>query len=419
MKWYSLVFFAGFLFGCGPDSNAPDQSDTEALEGLDIDDPQVVKTLVEKAINEEILQKRGKKTQELYYEVNMEQPYTGWIKTLYDDGLICSLFEVRDGKNYGQRFHFFDSGRKALETGYKDGERHGKHVEWDPSGGGKKWLEGAYLNGEKHGVFRRWSGGVQLFEKQYEYGKLHGISTEFFPSENGAGKMSEEEYKNGKLHGRVVRWHSNGQNKVKEQYEDGKRQGSFSSWHENGQKSVQAEYRNDELNGPYTSWYANGQKQVLALFEDGREQELVVSYYESGQKQYEARYENGKVQGMEVSWYENGQRKSELERSKDKHVAGKVWLPDGSSCTKSNLKNGSGFLVNYDGEGNVEEGYEYKDGVLFKLYWYSDDGKVTEMVEHHDGEPLRSESYDLNGEVTKVYEMKDGEWEQRPLEPPN
>ena len=44
-------------------------------------------------------------------------------------------------------------------------------------------------------------------------------------------------------------------------------------------------------------------------------------------------------------------------------VDGNAWLPDGESCSVSDLKNGNGVLVVYDNDGTEVSRRRYKDGV--------------------------------------------------------
>jgi antitoxin component YwqK of YwqJK toxin-antitoxin module len=67
----------------------------------DLDDKETLDEIIAKAIDEDKLQKRGKKGEELYYAPNKQTPYTGWSKSMYDNEQIAGLVQLKDGKEDG------------------------------------------------------------------------------------------------------------------------------------------------------------------------------------------------------------------------------------------------------------------------------------------------------------------------------
>jgi formylglycine-generating enzyme len=184
----------------------------------DLDDKETLDEIIAEAIDEDKLQKRGKKGEELYYAPNKQTPYTGWSKSMYDNGQIAGLVQLKDGKEDGLTTLWYESGQKKYEQNLKGGELDGLQSGW-------------YKNGQKH---------LELMAKD---GKYHGPSTKWY--ENGQ-KEGEATFKDGNLDGLATGWHENGQKKIEGNWKDGKKIGIWYEWFNNGQKKSEDDYKDGE-----------------------------------------------------------------------------------------------------------------------------------------------------------------------------
>jgi antitoxin component YwqK of YwqJK toxin-antitoxin module len=150
------LFTALLMIGCGSPN---------------VDDPETLDKIIAEAVEEDKLQKRGKEGEELFYAPNKQTPYTGWSKSMYDDGQIKSLVQYKDGKVDGLWIEWFANGQKEEEANYKDGKLDGLVTGW-------------YDNGQKK------------YEVNFKDDKLDGLTTSW--DEHGL-KSGEGNYKDGKL----------------------------------------------------------------------------------------------------------------------------------------------------------------------------------------------------------------------------
>ena len=77
------------------------------------------------------------------------------------------------------------------------------------------------------------------------------------------------------------------------------------------------------------------------------------------------------------TWYENGQKESEVNFKDGKIVTASSWLPDGTKCPLTNIKDGNGVAVTYHMNGQKEWETNYKDGKKHGLmtWWYENGQK--------------------------------------------
>ena len=102
---------------------------------IDFDDKETRNRIIAEAIDHEKLQanfasdRRGGK----YYTPNQETPYTGWSKSMHENGQMMALWHFKDGKADGLWTKWFDNGQKKEEVTYKDGKLV-TAVSWKPNG---------------------------------------------------------------------------------------------------------------------------------------------------------------------------------------------------------------------------------------------------------------------------------------------
>ena len=160
MKTLVIAFFASLLlFGCG---------------SPDLDDPKYLDDILAEAIDEDRLQWRGKKGEELYYAQNEQTPYSGWSKKMYDNGQVEVLRHLKDGKTDGLRTIWYDNGQKKLQGNYKDGKTNGLMTSWADNG--QKQMEGNYKDDKMDGLWTAWHmNGQKKLEGNYKDGKTDGL----------------------------------------------------------------------------------------------------------------------------------------------------------------------------------------------------------------------------------------------------
>jgi len=187
MKKLVLLFAALLVAGCGEKS---------------LSDSAIEKAL-EEAVELDSLQERN----DLLYQVNKSEPYSGWVKEMYDSGQVQVLTQYKDGKEHGLVTEWHPNGQKKFQSVAKDGKAQGSYTEWH---------------------------------------------------ENG-NKSSEGTYKDGKPDGLLTFWHENGQKKGEGTFKDGKIDGLFTEWHPNGQKEYEGTHKDGkELSAKY--WNSKGEE---------------------------------------------------------------------------------------------------------------------------------------------------------------
>jgi formylglycine-generating enzyme len=133
MKSLIIAMFVGLMMvGCGE---------------LDLSDPETLDEILADAIEETVLQVRGKRGEELAYAPNVQTPYTGWVKEMWGNGQVKNLKQLKDGKNHGLFTACYDNGQKMEEVSYKNGKRDGLGISW--SRDGQKEKEANYRDGEE------------------------------------------------------------------------------------------------------------------------------------------------------------------------------------------------------------------------------------------------------------------------------
>ena len=122
-----------------------------------MDDPETLDKVIAEAIDDEELEKRGEKGEELWYAPNHHKPYTGWLKLTYDDGALMSLIQCQDGKMDGLSLGWNNKGWKEEESTRKDGKIL-SYVTFKPNG--EKCPETNIMNGNGSLVLYNDNGSV-------------------------------------------------------------------------------------------------------------------------------------------------------------------------------------------------------------------------------------------------------------------
>lgn len=168
-KLLAFMFLTLLVTGCGdePGCDGPPASNHSPVETINLDDNETRNRIIAEAIDEDKLNAKGDCCDEILHAPGQQNPYTGWVKSTYDDGKIFYLAQYKDGKENGSWFQWYRNGKKMEETSFKDGKVL-QILVWKPDGikcpetnvvngsgltvsydqGGKEYLRSSYMNGE-------------------------------------------------------------------------------------------------------------------------------------------------------------------------------------------------------------------------------------------------------------------------------
>ena len=130
-KLLFATFVALLMVGCG---------------SPDLDDKDTLHQIIAEAIDADKIQERGERGEKLFYAPNQQKPYTGWVKTMLDNGQISVLVQCKDGKRDGLQAEWYENGQKEMEGTFKDGEMDGPLARWYENG--QKGAEGTFKDGK-------------------------------------------------------------------------------------------------------------------------------------------------------------------------------------------------------------------------------------------------------------------------------
>ena len=259
------LFVALLMVGCGESPTPSDHSDSstttevpESPKTIDLDDNKTRYKIIAEAINWDNLQKRGTKGEELYYAPSDQTPYTGWAKTMHDNGQIWSLIQMKNGKLDGLGSSWHDNGQKEWEATFKDGKESGPFTIWYENG--NKSDEMHFSEGKQDGPYARWyMTGQMRFQGVYSKGLL--ITDAGWKPD---GQRNKTHVVDGT--GMSFRYYENGQKQEEVFFKDGKLL-TYLVWKPNGEKCPFT----DVVNGSGSLVYYNedGTEKFRSTFNDG------------------------------------------------------------------------------------------------------------------------------------------------------
>ena len=250
MKKLLLAMFVALLMvGCGgPDDEEnsfgwSDANKPASTGVLDLDDNETRNRIAAEAIDSGKLQKKGEEGDQLYYAPNQQTAYTGWAKSMHDNGQVQNLAQFKDGRRDGLLTAWHEDGHKMVEGNYKDGKEDGLWTNW-------------YENRQKGG------------EGNFKDGKPNGLGTFWY--ENGQ-KAGEGNFKDGKPNGLAMRWYENGQKHSETNFKDGESLPLVWTalvWKPNGVKCPVTNVNNG--NGVLVDYNEDGTEKNRLTFKDGK-----------------------------------------------------------------------------------------------------------------------------------------------------
>jgi len=135
-----------------------------------LDDPAKLEKTLAEALNLSVIEKRGEEGEELFHAPGSQEPYTGWVKRMYENGKVYGLFQIKKGKPHGLATMWHENGQKRRETNYVDGKVHGLKTGWHENG--QKKIEVSYVDGELNGLHTEWDGnGKVASQTKWENGE--------------------------------------------------------------------------------------------------------------------------------------------------------------------------------------------------------------------------------------------------------
>ena len=221
--------------GCGV-SSVP-SNETEALRGMDLDDPETLGKILAVAVPLHDLREQSHSEGILYYLGNTNKPFSGWTRRMYKNGHVEGLVRLEMGKRV-TLYQWFPNGQIASQENLKQDKRDGKYISWAED-------------------------GVKVQESNYKEGNLDGLNTSWYP--NGQ-KRSKVLFKEGKQDGFSIFWYSNGGKKAQLQWEEGKMI-SAEAWKANGEKCPETSVKNG--NGVYLKRDGTGAKLWSVTYNKG------------------------------------------------------------------------------------------------------------------------------------------------------
>jgi antitoxin component YwqK of YwqJK toxin-antitoxin module len=346
---------------------------------------------VKKPIDEETLIYRDN----LGYQVNQSEPYTGKVFRSIDNGNIEKIYKngsaepvvvftnIDDLKFKGSPIQKYDIEKLVLDSLFKGGD----YLIWYGSG---------YYESSNR------IDGFLSFKSSFPVNTINDVLTIKF-------------YKNGRV--KEEQNYTNCIRNINEGFKPGEKHGRWTYWYENGQQKSQKSYTNDKLNDAWARWYENGQKKEDGSYNIGSfGEKRDISYktgkwtywHENGQKWREESHSSStayleKGEGIEVGtwvkWHENGQKAREGPYKDGKKDGNwKEWSRNGEIVGEGNFSNGTGkwTIWNYTYEGEKYKSVEgnYQDG--------EEDGIWTYWRDNEKNQKEREETY-INGEPNGIW----------------
>lgn len=248
----------------------------------------------------------------------------------------------RNYVNHGSWTMMDPQGRVLAQGEYRNGKRHGSWTRLLPDFGAVDpqfrppfTSQAVFQNGTLHGTWTVTDSHQRVVGSwEFADGKLHGVSTTFYPSGN---QRREMKFNNGAPDGEAMAWRPNGQVWGREFFREGKQLVPVVTWHDRKQKESEgwlvrsnftietnADWWNgileitrnetegeDVKTGKWTEWYAGGNKKFTGTYDRGDAIGEHVWWHENGQKMLVGNYRNGLADGRWTQWHSTGMRQEE------------------------------------------------------------------------------------------------------------
>jgi antitoxin component YwqK of YwqJK toxin-antitoxin module len=204
---------------------------------------------------------------------------TGTVTEYNEQGHLTKSYGLKDQLLDGEEKLFNTKGEVIQLFTFKNGEKNGKFTA--VSKDNRFYYEGHYSDNLLHGPYQKEDRKEKLvWEQNYQYGKLHGISKTY-----NKGVIIEAS-----------------------EFYAGRRSGKFKEYYKNGAIRKIFHLKNDTIVGTTTQYYANGQVSSLEEWNEAERYPNYTSFYEDGTK----RSESFPGSGIHRNYYTNGNMMSEV-----------------------------------------------------------------------------------------------------------
>ncbi|MFA6915425.1 MAG: hypothetical protein WC222_03440 [Parachlamydiales bacterium] len=338
------------------------------------------------------------------------------ITSYYENGQVQKYLEVVNNRAFGSYYEWYDNGTLHLHTNIIGGVADitmaaentwlfdGPAEVWDECGNILAYIN--YCKGKLEGESSYYHTSGSLWKKcSFSDGKEEGIFEIYYKD---GSTLQTTQYSNGKRHGQSIRYWNCGSIAAIEEYTCGKliegkyldRSGTCVSsiCNGNGQRAAFSETCLKELH-TYVNGVPDGEVRVLGpdgtvvktwLIRDEEKHGVEIEYYPSflsqkAQPKMEVTWYKGKIHGTMRTWYNNGYQESQREMTNNiKNGVLTAWYRDGSlmlveeyeddtlvkgeyyrrgeKSFASEVEEGNGLAVLYDGEGNFLRKVIYRHG---------------------------------------------------------
>ncbi|MCL7752249.1 tetratricopeptide repeat protein [Polaribacter sp. Z022] len=215
----------------------------------------------------------------------------GKVTNYYKNGTIQGEYNFENDAEVGVSKKFYDTGVKKGIIEYYDGEKHGRHEFYDPSG--KLQLIRFYNHGELIG---------------YSYLDKNGTEIAMIPLDKESGKIE--------------------------------------AFFDNGKPSRVMEYKFGNLIKSYKTYAYSGNLVEEINYVDGNYHGLRKEYFSNGKLKKETNYFHGQNQGKQIVFFENGNKKEEfMFKNDEKHGMAFFYNEAGKLITKKEYFNGKIYKV--------------------------------------------------------------------------
>ena len=204
-------------------------------------DPCVIEAIAAKAVHRKSLLWKDVDGHDVACFPNRETLFSGWRKTVLENGYAGMLTRFEQGKFDGPSFELYSNGLKKWEDFWRDGELNGTYTWWYENG--KKKLQGVRRNGLTEGKLTRWySNGRVKWEQTYENDRLNGPFTTWYRS---GRKKCDAIYRDNQWTSFVL-WCPDGDMAWNESRWEGNQDGSYVPWvDEEGIETLEDFFRTD------------------------------------------------------------------------------------------------------------------------------------------------------------------------------
>lgn len=107
-------------------------SSGKQIAKVNLDETETLEQILTLAVDMAKVQIRNREGQNLAFLPNKQKPFTGWIKNMYANGQVKTLFKMKEGRPSGTETHWYENGQKKAELELRDGIKITKA--WLPNG---------------------------------------------------------------------------------------------------------------------------------------------------------------------------------------------------------------------------------------------------------------------------------------------